>query len=206
MKKRDFIYGWHSRYFVVYVGRVEYFVDQHDPHPRCVVPLYGAEVSVARKATINGAPDHWMLTVEPHHRYKEKAFKLASELTGEDGMMEAYTWVQVFQIASHHSEHMPLSPLGIKKASSSDLQEKSEASMNEERRKSRGSFTIRSAAEEAMNTFKKFSQKGTRDDENNKTDDDSNIIKYQMVYFIAGIMLIAIVLSWYLNGALKRIV
>lgn len=204
LKKRDFIYGWHSRYFVVYVGRVEYFVDQHDPHPRCVVPLYGAEVSVARKATINGTPDHWMLTVEPHHRYKEKAFKLASELTGEDGMMEAYTWVQVFQLASHHSEHMPLSPLGIKKASSSDLQEKNDAPTEDERRKARGSFNIISnAAEGAMKTIKKFSQKGIKDDENktNDNDVDNNAIKYQMIYFISGIMLIAIILSWWLNGA-----
>jgi hypothetical protein len=180
---------------------VEYFVDQHDLHPRCVVPLYGAEVSVARKATINGAPDHWMLTVEPHHRYKEKAFKLASELTGEDGMMEAYTWVQVFQIASHHSEHMPLSPLGIKKSSSNDLNQNDDQKIDE-RRKSRSSFTIISAAEGAMNTIKKFSQKGTVNDESSAKKDnvENGIIKNQMIYFIASIMIIAIILSWWLNG------
>lgn len=169
------------------------------------MPLYGAEVSVARKATINGSPDHWMLTVEPHHRYKEKAFKLASELTGEDGMMEAYTWVQVFQIASHHSEHMPLSPLGIKKSSSNDLKENDDKTLVEEKRKARASFTIISAAEGAMNTIKKFSQKGSANDENSINKDNEDSIKNQMVYFIAGIMIIAIILSWWLNGTLKNI-
>jgi hypothetical protein len=33
--------------------------------------------------------------VEP--KQKEKSFKLASELTGEEGMVEADTWVKVLQ-------------------------------------------------------------------------------------------------------------
>ena len=104
---------------------------------------------------------------------------------------------------------MPLSPLGIKKASSHDLIEETETLENDEKRKSRGSFTIISAAEGAMNTIKRFSQKTTVDDENpknNNNNNDSNIIKYQMIYFVAGIMLIAIILSWWLNGTLKNLV
>lgn len=36
LKKRDILSGWRCRYFVVYKGRVEYYVDQHDLQPRQV--------------------------------------------------------------------------------------------------------------------------------------------------------------------------
>lgn len=59
LKKRDILNGWRSRYFVVYPGRLEYFIDQHDTMPRGVVPLLGAEVFVAKRCTVNGVSDHW---------------------------------------------------------------------------------------------------------------------------------------------------
>ena len=62
LKKRDLFSGWRCRYFVVYMGRVDYFIDQHDMQTRGTVPLYGAEVSAARKMTINGVSDHWGMT------------------------------------------------------------------------------------------------------------------------------------------------
>jgi hypothetical protein len=62
LKKRDLFSGWRCRYFVVYYGRVDYFIDQHDMQTRGTVPIYGAEVSAARKMTINGVSDHWGMT------------------------------------------------------------------------------------------------------------------------------------------------
>jgi hypothetical protein len=62
LKKRDLFSGWRCRYFVVYPGRVDYFIDQHDMQTRGTVPLYGAEVSPVRKMTINGVSDHWGMT------------------------------------------------------------------------------------------------------------------------------------------------
>jgi hypothetical protein len=59
LKKRDLFSGWRCRYFVVYVGKVEYYIDQHDTTPRGVVPIFGAEVSRPKKIFINGDGDHW---------------------------------------------------------------------------------------------------------------------------------------------------
>ena len=60
-KRRDIISGWRCRYFCVYPGRLEYFIDSNDVVPRGVVPLLGAEVTGPRKCNVNGAPDHWCL-------------------------------------------------------------------------------------------------------------------------------------------------
>ncbi len=142
LKKRDIIFGWQCRYFVVYVGRVEYYIDQHDQQPRGVyvgaqmrthniesvtlnylyrlqfflaetlslslhtytgvIQLFGAEIRTATKCSVNGVHDHWAISIEP--RNKERAFKLASELTGEEGMVDATSWVQVFMIAARPAE------------------------------------------------------------------------------------------------------
>ena len=61
-KKREIISGWRYRYFTVYVGRVEYFIDQSCVVPRGVIPLLGAEIHGPKKCSINGSDDHWFLT------------------------------------------------------------------------------------------------------------------------------------------------
>ena len=102
LKKRDFIFGWQCRYFVVYVGRVEYYIDQHDQHPKGVIHLFGAEITTATKCSVNGVNDHWSISIEPRNR--ERAFRLASEFTGEEGMVDATSWVQVFMIAARPAD------------------------------------------------------------------------------------------------------
>ena len=62
LKKRDILTGWRSRYFVVYPGRLEYYVDQHDIHSRATISLVGAEVQSAKRQTVNGVAEHWGLT------------------------------------------------------------------------------------------------------------------------------------------------
>ena len=53
LKKRDIVFGWQCRFFVVYVGRVEYYIDQHDQQPRGVIQLFGAEIKVSIQKTSN---------------------------------------------------------------------------------------------------------------------------------------------------------
>ena len=59
LKKGAIISGWRCRWFVVYPGRVEYFLDKHDPTPRGVIDLRGAQIYPARRCTVNGIADHW---------------------------------------------------------------------------------------------------------------------------------------------------
>lgn len=100
LKKGAIISGWRCRYFVVYPGKVEYFMDEHDITPKGVIELSGAQIYPAKRCNVNGVSDHWGWIVEPHARYREKSFRLASELMGDDGQIDAYTWVQVFEIAT----------------------------------------------------------------------------------------------------------
>jgi hypothetical protein len=60
LKKRDLLSGWRCRYFVVFPGRVDYYVSKDDPQPRGSVDLTGAKISLSGFATINGA-DHLTL-------------------------------------------------------------------------------------------------------------------------------------------------
>eukprot|EP01036_Dinobryon_divergens_P030338 gene30338-39567_t len=99
LKKRDILSGWRCRYFVVYKGRVEYYVDQHDLQPRQVLSLAGAEVQPYKRVSVNGMGEYWGLSIET--KYKEqKLFRLASELTGVEGSVEASSWETVFREAS----------------------------------------------------------------------------------------------------------
>ena len=102
LKKRDFIFGWQCRYFVAYVGRVEYYIDQHDQHPKGVIDLFGADISTAFRCSVNGVNDHWSFSIEPRNR--ERAFRLASEFTGEEGMVDATSWVQAFMVGAKPAE------------------------------------------------------------------------------------------------------
>lgn len=72
LKKGAIISGWRSRYFVVYPGRVEYFMDKNDVQPRGAISLLGAQIYPAKKSSVNGVSGHWGWIVEPHARYKEK--------------------------------------------------------------------------------------------------------------------------------------
>eukprot|EP01038_Epipyxis_sp_PR26KG_P005575 gene5575-7700_t len=102
LKKRDIISGWRCRYFVVYVGRVEYYKDEHDTTPRGVIQLTNAEVNPARKVYVNGIGEYWGITVDT--KMRDKTLRLASEFTGDEGMVDAHTWEQVFKEASKEIE------------------------------------------------------------------------------------------------------
>lgn len=64
-KKRDVFSGWTHRFFRVYLGRIEYFVDETDVVPRGVIPLLGAYIVGSESdpvaAVVNGTPDHYQL-------------------------------------------------------------------------------------------------------------------------------------------------
>ena len=104
LKKVSFLSGWKGRYFVVYPGRFEYYTDVNDKiagkPPKAVIDLLDAQIYTASKCNVHGEGDHWSWIVEPHSRYKEKAFRLASERKAEEGQVDAFTWVQVFEIAA----------------------------------------------------------------------------------------------------------
>lgn len=104
-KKRDIFTGWRPRYIVVYNGRVEYYVNEHDRYPRDVVSILGAEVSLPKKCAVNGEPDHYYIIVEPRGLGGNKPLKLASQHVGVNAHAEASTWLRVFQIASKGSEY-----------------------------------------------------------------------------------------------------
>lgn len=98
LKKRDLFTGWRSRYFKVYIGRVEYFVEPGDPVPRATIDLSCGKVTPAAEIRINGQGRSYQIIVEP--KKSEKCFKLASELIGEDGKQDAESWYMAFEIAT----------------------------------------------------------------------------------------------------------
>lgn len=61
LKKRDILAGWRCRYFVVYPGKLEYYIDQHDIHSRACISLTGAEIQPAKRMSVNGVGEHWGL-------------------------------------------------------------------------------------------------------------------------------------------------
>ncbi len=61
LKKRDILAGWRCRYFVVYAGKMEYYIDQHDIHSRATISLVGAEIHPAKRQSVNGVGEHWGL-------------------------------------------------------------------------------------------------------------------------------------------------
>lgn len=98
-KKRELLAGWRCRYFKVCVGRVEYFADNKKASkPRGIISLVGAEVHPAKRISVHGMAEYWGIVVETEG--KTKTFRLASEVTGVDGMIEAKTWEKVFAMAS----------------------------------------------------------------------------------------------------------
>lgn len=102
LKKRDIIFGWQCRYFVVYVGRMEYYIDQHDQVPRGVIHLFGADVQSPKQSSVNGVNDHWAFSIEPKNI--ERSFKLASELTGEEGnhlICSRISYIRNFELICH---------------------------------------------------------------------------------------------------------
>ena len=62
-----------------------------------MIPLFGAEVQTAKRCSVNGVHDHWAISIEPKNR--EKPFKLASELTGEEGSYR----VEIRQLIVKHT-------------------------------------------------------------------------------------------------------
>ena len=61
LKRRDIISGWRRRFFIVFEGRLEYFIGENDILARGVIPLAGAEVIGPKRIHINGVPDSWCL-------------------------------------------------------------------------------------------------------------------------------------------------
>lgn len=61
LKKRDIINGWRSRYFVLYSGRLEYFVDQHDVKTRGIISLLGARLLDIQRTSVHGKKDYYCL-------------------------------------------------------------------------------------------------------------------------------------------------
>lgn len=106
-KKRDIMGGWRKRYFIVYVGRLEYFTDQDDSLPRDVLSIVGADISKPKRVTVNGVSDHFCVLVEPRNR--DKAVRLASQASGDRGYQEICEWFQVLQDAAHSSDSTKVS-------------------------------------------------------------------------------------------------
>jgi len=98
LKKRDILTGWQSRYFKVYVGRMEYFLEEKDTSPRAVIALLGAKVTQTQEIRIHGALGHYQISVEPN--FGEKRFTLASESSGDNGKQDAESWFMTFDLAS----------------------------------------------------------------------------------------------------------
>ena len=99
LKKKEIMRGWNSRYFRVYVGRFEYFMDPNDESPRAVIPLLDAKVSAfPKEIKVRGYDMHYQIMIEP--KYHEKSFRLASERGGSPGKVEIESWQAAFNIAS----------------------------------------------------------------------------------------------------------
>lgn len=99
LKKKEIMRGWNSRYFKVYVGRFEYFMDPNDENPRAVIPLLDAKVSaLPKEIRLRGYDMHYQIMIEP--KYHEKSFRLASERGGSHGKDEIESWQTAFDIAS----------------------------------------------------------------------------------------------------------
>jgi hypothetical protein len=99
LKKKEIMRGWNSRYFRVYVGRFEYFMDPNDESPRAVIPLLDAKVSaLPKEIKVRGYDMHYQIMIEP--KYHEKSFRLASERGGSAGQTEIQSWQAAFNIAS----------------------------------------------------------------------------------------------------------
>lgn len=107
LKKRDIMTGWKCRYFEVYPGRLDYYSDQYSMQPRGSISLWGALVHPVKTIKVKRVKDYSGIVIESK---TDKILRLASERTGLDGMVEANTWHQVFQIATKAPEHAP-SPL-----------------------------------------------------------------------------------------------
>ena len=107
LKRRDLFTGWRSRYFKVYVGRAEYFIEPGDPVPHATIDLFNAKVTPVAEIRINGQGRSYQIIVEP--KKSEKCFKLASELTGEDGKQDAESWYMTFELATKpHAQALAL--------------------------------------------------------------------------------------------------
>lgn len=108
-KKRDIIAGWRHRYFKLYLGRIEYYTDHTAIVPRGVIPLFGSEVSGPKPCSVNGNEEHWSITVEAKHR--DKSFKLASDKIGQEGKLEAESWIQAIREATKLNDSLSSSSI-----------------------------------------------------------------------------------------------
>eukprot|EP00598_Pedospumella_elongata_P001231 CAMPEP_0184969754 /NCGR_PEP_ID=MMETSP1098-20130426/2429_1 /TAXON_ID=89044 /ORGANISM="Spumella elongata, Strain CCAP 955/1" /LENGTH=526 /DNA_ID=CAMNT_0027491567 /DNA_START=109 /DNA_END=1689 /DNA_ORIENTATION=+ len=102
LKKRDIFSGWRCRYFVVYPDRLEYFIDQYDATPKATLSLIDVEIQPVKRVNMQGVGEHWGIIVTTKN--PKSTFRLASEMTGIEGMIECSTWEKVFSIARQSCE------------------------------------------------------------------------------------------------------
>jgi len=100
MKRGDMMHGWKQRYFKVYIGRVEYFVDPQDEVPRAVIPLLDAKISSPTEVRnrLQNRGVFYQITLDP--KYHEKSFKLISPKKGGEGLVEIKEWIRAFDVAT----------------------------------------------------------------------------------------------------------
>jgi hypothetical protein len=210
-KKRDIFTGWRPRYIVVYHGRVEYYVNEHDRYPRDVISLLGAEVSLPKKCAVNGEPDHYYIIVEPRGLGASKSLKLASEHVGVNAHAEASTWVKVFQIASKSSDSSSLhhpnqhgsripSPNGANSLGITSLPSLDTSNLNPRH----PSITMSNPISSARNLFRKrissFGQDSSSMDASRDSDLDDEYDLWLMMKIALAVAVLVIGGVWYFYG------
>jgi len=100
IKRGDMMQGWKQRYFKIYIGRVEYFVDPLDEVPRAVIPLLEAKISTPTEVRnrLHNRGVYHQIVVDP--KYHEKSFKLISPRKGAEGLVEIKEWTRAFEVAT----------------------------------------------------------------------------------------------------------
>lgn len=121
-KQRAWRAGYQCRYFKVYPGRVEYFINNDDSAARSIIDITSAIVVDPVQVRVNGTNDHWMVHVLPRER--SQAFRVASEQRGEVGKADITLWAQAFMRAARNelfvtdSDFSPTTPQAYPKSGS----------------------------------------------------------------------------------------
>ena len=99
IKRGDMMHGWKRRFFKVFIGRAEYFIDPQDDVPRAVIPLLESKVSepIEVRNRLQNRGIFYQIIIEP--KYHEKSVKLISQKKEGEGLLEIREWIRVFEIA-----------------------------------------------------------------------------------------------------------
>lgn len=101
LKRKDVLRGWNSRYFKVYVGRFEYYMDPSDDIPRAVIPMWEATHTYPEQVKVKGYVHH-QIFIEP--KLIDKTFRLASERKGIEGRDDMLEWGFAFEVSTKTPE------------------------------------------------------------------------------------------------------